>query len=403
VSQVFRTVQNAGSVIADLHAHYPMHLIPEAEGNPYDLFAKAAGRDRWRDHVRAWLVNFAGRFGNYRDFWSGPRVTIPSLRQGGVGVALSVLYQFFDELDIEEHYGAPPKANYLQDLLGQLEEVEKDIRDKHAADAVVAHSPAELQVAIDGDKLALVHCVEGGFHLGATPEGVDAGVTELARRGVAYIVLPHLVYRGVATSAPALPFMPDWLYKVVFSQPREGLSPLGRAAVEAMIREHVLIDLSHMSNQAVSETLDLLDELDPGREAPVIASHGCFRFKGQEYGLPTETLKRVAARDGVVGLLLAQHQLLHGDRRGKTETFEDSKEVFFRHIDSIHGATGSHRHTAIGSDLDGFIKPTLSGIESASDMTKLEQALREEYGADADLICSENALRPLRGWWRGAA
>jgi microsomal dipeptidase-like Zn-dependent dipeptidase len=388
-------------MIADLHAHYPMHLIPEAEGNPYDLFAKAAGRDRWRDHVRAWLVNFAGRFGNYRDFWSGPRVKIEFMREGGVGVALSVLYQFFDELDLEEHYGAPPKPEYLEDLLRQLREVEDDIRDKHSADAVVARNPEELQVAIDGNKLALVHCVEGGFHLGATPKDVDAGVTKLAGCGVAYIVLPHLVYRGVATNAPALPFMPDWLYRIVFSQPRLGLSPLGRAAIEAMVREHVLIDLSHMSNEAVSETLDLLDDLDPA--APVIASHGCFRFKGQEYGLSPETLKRVADRDGVVGLILAQHQLLHGDRRGKTKTFEDSKEVLFRHIDSIREVTGSHRHTAIGSDLDGFIKPTLTGIESMSDMPKLEQALRDKYKGDADLICSENALRPLRTWWRGAA
>jgi hypothetical protein len=38
-----------------------------------------------------------------------------------------------------------------------------------------------------------------------------------------------------------------------------------------------------------------------------------------------------------------------------------------------------------------------------SDMPRLEAALRERYGADAELICSENALRPLRQWWRGQA
>jgi microsomal dipeptidase-like Zn-dependent dipeptidase len=389
-------------MIADLHAHYPMHLIPDAEGNPYDLLVEASGRGRLRDHVRAWLVNFAGRFGNYRDFWSGPRVTMPTLREGGVGVALSVLYQFFDELDLGEPYGAPPRETYLPRLVRQLELVERDIVEKHAAEAAVARNPAELKDALRANKVALVHCVEGGFHLGATPDAVDAAVSKLAGRGVAYVVLPHLVYRGVATNAPALPFLPDWLYRIVFRQPREGLSALGRAAVEAMLREHVLIDLSHMSDRALADTLDLLDRHDQDRRAPVIVSHGCFRFAGQEYGLTTSTVERIAERNGVVGLILAQHQLLDGIQRRRTRSFEESLKVLFRHIDRIHEVTGSHRHTAIGSDLDGFIKPTLTGLESMTDMARLERALRERYGDDAELICSENALRPLRTWWRGA-
>jgi membrane dipeptidase len=119
--------------------------------------------------VRAWLVNFAGRFGNYRDFWSGPRVTMPSPRQGGVGVALSVLYQFFDELDLVERHGAPPRSAYLPRLRDQLDFGEQDVRDNHAGDAEVARNPAELQSALDAGRTALVHCVEGGFHLGPRP------------------------------------------------------------------------------------------------------------------------------------------------------------------------------------------------------------------------------------------
>jgi microsomal dipeptidase-like Zn-dependent dipeptidase len=388
-------------VIADLHAHYAMHLIPEAEGTPYDLFATAAGRGRLRDRMRARLVDWAGRFHNYRDFWSGPRVTMPSLRSGGVGVALSVLYSFWDELDIGEPYGAPPRAAYLPRLRRQLELVEEDVREKHAGEAVVARNPRELAAAIDGGVTALVHCVEGGFHLGSSPQEVARAVSELAERGVAYVTLPHLVYRGVATNSPALPFLPGPLYRVLFRQPREGLSTLGRAAVEAMVRERVVIDLSHMSERSLSDTFELLDALDPDGRAPAFVSHGCFRFGGQEYGLTSGTLERLAARDGVVGLILAQHQLLDGVRRRRTRSFEESFDVLCRHVDRIREVTGSHRHAAIGSDLDGFIKPTLAGLESMADMARLESALRDRYGADAELICSENALRPLRSWWRG--
>jgi microsomal dipeptidase-like Zn-dependent dipeptidase len=74
--------------------------------------------------------------------------------------------------------------------------------------------------------------------------------------------------------------------------------------------------------------------------------------------------------------------------------------VLCRHIDQIAELTGSHRHAAIGSDLDGFIKPTLAGLDTMSDMKRLERALVRRYGEeDGRLIASENALRPLRTWW----
>ena len=37
-----------------------------------------------------------------------------------------------------------------------------------------------------------------------------------------------------------------------------------------------------------------------------------------------------------------------------------------RHVDRLHELTGSHEHAAIGSDFDGFIKPTMGGLERPS-------------------------------------
>jgi microsomal dipeptidase-like Zn-dependent dipeptidase len=387
-------------LIVDLHAHYAIHLVPQAAGNPIDMLSTAKGRERLRERVRARLVGFASRFANYRSFESGPRVTIPKLQEGGVGVALSVLYSFFDELDLDAPYGAPPEAGYLARLISQLEMVEADIRERHSGEAVVVRDPVALDRELGNERVALIHCVEGGFHLGETPEAVERAVAELARRGVAYIVLPHLLWRGVATNSPALPFLPDWLYQLLFPQPKLGLSELGRAAVKAMVREGVVIDLSHMSTRALADTFELLDGLDPDRRVPVIASHSAFRFGRQEYGVDEETLRRIASRNGVVGLIFAQHQLNDGQRRTRTRRFEDSFEVICRHLDRITQTTGSHEHTAIGSDLDGFIKPTMGGLESMTDMARLEAALRDRYGGeDAERICSGNALRVLRTGW----
>ena len=387
-------------MIVDLHAHYGMHLLPQVDGTTVDLFGTAKGRRRLRDRVRARLIGLASRFANYRSFESGPRVTMPTLREGEVGVALSVVYSFFDELDLDVPYGAPPESRYLPRLMRQLDTVEADISEHHADDAVVVRDGAELDQALADGRVALIHSVEGGFHLGDTPEAVDRAVTKLARRGVGYIILPHLLWRGVATNSPAVPFLPDWLYRVLFPQPKVGLSELGTAAVRAMVRERVLIDLSHMSTLAVADTFELLDEVDPDGTVPVIASHTAFRFGGQEYGVDEDTLRRIAAREGVAGLILAQHQLNDGVRRTHTKSFEESIEVIYKHIDRIAEITGSHAYTAIGSDLDGFIKPTMGGLESMADMARLQQALRDRYGEeDAERICSGNALRVLRAGW----
>jgi membrane dipeptidase len=390
-------------MILDLHAHYPMHLVPEERRSTLDVLVTGKGRARWRDHIRALLVGLASRFANYRSFETGPRVTVDGLREGEVGAILSVLYSFFDELDLDAPYGANPEAGYMNRLLRELDLVETDIVENHAGEATVVHSFAELEAALGAGRTALIHCVEGGFHLGATPEAADRAVTELARRGVAYVILAHLVWRGVATNAPALPFLSDRMYRLLLPQPHVGLSELGRAAVRAMVREQVLIDLSHMSDRARADTFALLDELDPESRVPVLASHAAFRFGEQEYGVDEDTVRRIAARDGLVGLIMAQHQLNDGVRKDYTTTFEQSFEVIRRHVDRLAEITGSHRYTGIGSDFDGFIKPTMGGLESMADMRTLETALRDRYGpADAEAICSGNALRVLRAGWGGA-
>jgi microsomal dipeptidase-like Zn-dependent dipeptidase len=388
-------------MIADLHSHYAMHLVPAAKPGALRLIRSPRARWRLLDRIRGLLVGVASRFANYESFESGPRVTIPLLRAGDVRVVLSVLYSPFDEFDLSKPYGSAPQTDYLNAVVRQLESVERDIADNFAGQAAIARDPGELDAALADGKVALVHCVEGGFHLGGTPQEVERAVGELARRGVAYITLAHLVWRSVATNANAIPFLPSPIYRALFPQPRVGLTELGRAAVAAMVRHRVLVDVTHMSPRSLGDTFGLLDELDPGGTVPVIASHGAYRFGRDRYNLAAETVERIAQRGGVIGLLLAEHQATDGLRLRRTRSLEDSLEVAFRHLDRVREITGSHRHAAIGSDLDGFIKPTLAGLGDASRLGALPRALAERYGEpDAELIASGNALRLLRTHWR---
>ena len=50
-------------------------------------------------------------------------------------------------------------------------------------------------------------------------------------------------------------------------------------------------------------------------------------------------------------------------------------------------------------DFDGFIKPTMGGLESAADLASLERELTSKYHGDARAIASGNVLRVLRKVW----
>ncbi len=380
-------------MIVDLHAHYPMHLIEQGTLARMQRFRRSPSLD-W---LRVLVLRLANRIANYQQ--GKPAVTVENLRTGNVGVALSALYSPFSEIDLDKPYGAPPSPTYINELLEQIELVEQDIAARYAGQAAVAHNQNEMQIALAQGKVALVHCVEGGFHLGDTPAAVRDNVRLLARRGVAYITIAHLFWRGVAANAPAVPFMADWLYRLLFPQPKQPLSELGKEMIRAMVDEHVLIDVTHMSDPATDATLALLDQLDPGRQVPVIAGHAACEFGNREYNLSDGQTDSIARRRGVIGLIACTHYMAHGTAKPKPKTFDDSMDVIFMHIDRIRQVTGSHEYTAFGSDLDGFIKPTLPGLESPAAFAEVEQRLAQKYGAAAaQQICSGNAMRVL-GYW----
>jgi Membrane dipeptidase (Peptidase family M19) len=166
-----------------------------------------------------------------------------------------------------------------------------------------------------------------------------------------------------------------------------------------MYKHKVLVDISHMNQQAIDETFALIEELDTqsGRDPasyPVLATHVGMRDANsdtQAYNLDVDTARRVQARGGLIGVIMAQHQI------GVTSSAAQSRELLRRHINAIAAAGERGRGAvAIGSDLDGFIKPTLTGLERAADLPTLEGWIREDFPEDADAILHGNARRVLR-------
>lgn len=376
-------------MIADLHCHYPMHLL-EREYRPHRA-ARSVLRDMegdWEARLLGWLALLFNNPG-----WSTRwRVNLAGLDRGGVSIACSVLYWPTSELFSNGSF--PPPGSFAH-LKQQLQYVENHLA--RVGTTTPHHIVRTVSDLDDRGDVAIVHCVEGGFHLGSDLGAIDANVRWLADQGVAYITLAHLIFREVATNAPAIPMFSDRTYNRLFPQPPVGLTDLGKAAVEAMYRHSVLVDISHMSEPAIEDTFALIETLDEKYERnpfdfPVIATHVGIRSaggKGQSYNVSEATVRRIHARRGVVGLIMAQHQL------GRTWSTRGSRAVLRRHIDAIACLTGGYESCAIGTDLDGFIKPTLTGIKRAKRLTRLEAWVRDAYPTDAQAILYDNAKRTL--------
>jgi microsomal dipeptidase-like Zn-dependent dipeptidase len=381
-----------------------MRVVEERDGREPGTTVRrmstSRGRPRLADKVRAVVLRLATRFLSDKDLWSGYRVTVPYLREGDVGVVFSALYRPFEEMDLSKPYQAPPAPGYFAKLLEDLEAVENEVATYGSSATRVVHNRSELEECISDEAIAVVHAVEGGFHLGDSPSEIARNVATLAQKGVAYVTVAHLFFRQVATNANAIPFLPDAIYNTFFPQKKNvGLTDLGRAAIRAMVANGVLVDISHMRPNAVTQTFELLDELDPRAEVPVISTHAGYRFGKQQYMHDEQTVSEIKRRGGVIGLIMAQHQLNDGIRTKPTTSLPESLEVIYKHIDRIASITKSHDHVALGTDFDGFIKPTMGGLESAADLASLERELTSKYQDDAKAIASGNVLRVLRQVW----
>jgi microsomal dipeptidase-like Zn-dependent dipeptidase len=350
------------------------------------------------DKLRAIVLRIASALISDRSYWSGERVNLEYLRQGDVRLVFSVLHSPFSEIDLKRKYGSPPRSEYFESLMEQIRRVEGYVDAWDDRCVAFVKGADSLTRVLGSGGIAMVHCLEGGVDLGPTDEEIERNVRMLGDCGVVYITLAHLFFRQVATNTPAIPFLPDWAYNLLFPQKREGLTARGHTAVRAMVDNGILVDLAHMRGDALEMTFKLLDEIAP--DMPVINSHAGFRCGEQEYMVDEPTVKRIAKRRGLIGLILAQHQLNDGIRKKETKEFDESFEVIRTHIDRIFEITKSHEYTAIGSDFDGFIKPTMGGLENMADLAQLETRLVEEYGSEvAGLITHGNAERVLRELW----
>lgn len=169
------------------------------------------------------------------------------------------------------------------------------------------------------------------------------------------------------------------------------LTAKGRELLHEFERLGLLLDLVHTADTALEQAL-----AEYG--GPVFISHGnCRALVPNDRQITDEQLRWISDRGGVVGVVLDEWMLVPGYVRGDPTRQRATLEDLANHIDHICETTGSARHVAIGSDLDGGFGTEQTPIDLASiaDLQKLEDILaRRGYSDDSILgIFSGNWYR----------
>lgn len=178
---------------------------------------------------------------------------------------------------------------------------------------------------------------------------------------------------------------------------RGGLYPPAYPLLDALRSFGVALDITHAADLAFWELLEYWD-------GPIHASHAMCRalVPGQRQ-LSDEMIGALAERDGVVGMVLCEPMVNPAAGLGAPPLAATGSRrpiaAIAEHIDHICQLTGSCRHVAIGSDLDGGFGREWSPVDldTIADLRKL-LAVLERRGycpADIDAIAHGNLLRLL--------
>jgi len=173
-----------------------------------------------------------------------------------------------------------------------------------------------------------------------------------------------------------------------------GLTDLGFRLLQEMARLSMALDVTHLADVAIDQALDVF-------AGPVWASHhNCRTLVDWDRQLSDRHLLRLVERDAVIGLAFDAVMLSPGWKRGVSQPEILSIEAAADHVDHLVQLSGTTRHCAIGTDLDGGYgwEQTPRELKSIFDVHRLAEIFsRRGYSADdIDGIFWGNWLRKLR-------
>ncbi len=186
-----------------------------------------------------------------------------------------------------------------------------------------------------------------------------------------------------------------------------GLKPPAKALFKAMRQAGMILDITHMADQAVWEAFDLWD-------GPILASHCMCRkiVPGQRH-LTDDMIRELVRRDGIIGLVFCQFFMdpqVDWASRPEKDSWQGrlGMDGLIPHMENIAElAGGSLANVAIGTDMDGGFGAELTptDVDTIADLQGFGPVLKNAGVSDSDVdgILHANALRFFRQAWGDAA
>ena len=319
---------------------------------------------------------------------------IVRLRQGKVGAQWWSVYVGANQ----------PEAEAVQQTIEQID-VTKRLIAAHPDALQLALSADDVEAAVANGKIASMLGMEGGHSIGNSL----AVLRQMYDMGARYMTLTHgrtLDWADSATDAPR----------------HGGLNAFGMDVVREMNRIGMVVDLSHVSEQAMHDALD-------AARAPVIFSHsGARAVTGHLRNVPDSVLARLRENGGIVMVVAlpwfinedlrnhaanraaeearlealysglpdqveAQLGKWDAENRAPVSTISDMAD----HIDHIRNIAGIDA-IGIGGDYDGMPTGPV-GMEDVTGYPRLfEELARRGYTqSDLEKISMRNMMRVMRG------
>lgn len=160
------------------------------------------------------------------------------------------------------------------------------------------------------------------------------------------------------------------------------LNPLGPAMLNKMESIGMILDVTHLADEAMDQVFDLFGGI-------VLASHhNCRALVDRQRQLRDSDIRHIANRGGVIGAALDNWMLDKecGQGPGNVRRAAALEDVV-NHIDHVCQLTGSTKHSAIGTDLDGGFGTEQSPVDldNIADLQKLPEMISRRGYSDADV------------------
>ena len=326
-------------------------------------------------------------------------VDIPKLRRGGVDGVFFALY-------VPSSMDGEPEAarSYAYRMLDGVREALNG-----NADAVITTSAQQALENKARGQISIFIGLENGSAIG---DSLDE-LRRFYQAGVRYITLCHAGNNQICDSCAAK--IKRW----------NGLSPFGKEVIAEMNRLGILIDVSHISDEAFYDVISHSTK-------PVVATHSCCRaLADHPRNLTDDMIMKIASAGGVVQVnfypvfldsefrnILNDSGIMERGESVESEFIADPsnhqkraawnavqdelnalKRPSYRrivdHIDHLVRLVGIE-HVGLGSDFDG-IEVTPGGMEDISQFSLVFDEMRARGYSESDIekVASGNFFRVM--------